>query len=108
MNSGDMDAIRAVTGDNKGSCLNTRRYYVKKHHRFLGVIDQTHVADLLINDVGKYPWIKDVIDKVANLISDVHHHRKLEEHLRNIMNEYNYVINAASKNEDKDTEDENR
>ena len=43
----------------------------------VSVPDQTHVADLLMKDVGKFPRDKEVLDKVSAISRDTHGRRKL-------------------------------
>lgn len=77
--------ICTVTCFDNESCLNSRCYHVETFHGVVGVDDQLHMADLLINDVGKIALIQEVNEKVDTISSDLHRHRKLKEHFSTII-----------------------
>jgi len=49
----------------------------EKYQGLVGVNDHFHVADLMMEDIGKLPWIAEVIGSVSNIALDTFKHRKL-------------------------------
>lgn len=70
--------ICAITSDNTSACRNARALCEANNDGVVSVNDQAHIADLLMEDIGKIPWIKAVIDKVAAVNADLHRHRKMK------------------------------
>ncbi|CAI7889386.1 unnamed protein product [Closterium sp. NIES-54] len=42
----------------------------------------THVVDLLMEDVGKIPWAKEIVDRCGDMITDVCNHHFTRNYLR--------------------------
>ena len=61
------DRVCAITSDNTQSCINTRQMFASRNRGSFSVNDQSHVADLLIENVSELGWMATVIDKVLSL-----------------------------------------
>lgn len=86
---GGHNRVCAVTSDNTSACLIARKMYAEKYSQVVSVNDQAHVADLLMEDVAKLPWMAKVVKAVNSIASELHRHRKLTEKYRQVMEEYN-------------------
>jgi len=59
----------------------------EKYQGLVGVNDHFHVADLMMEDIGKLPWIAEVIGSVFNIALETFKHRKLLARLKLLIEE---------------------
>ena len=92
----DFGGFKYVTGvvtDNTGSVKNAREILESKYPRLVASQDQAHVADRLMADFGKLPWIRDIHEKLSTISSILKRYRKI----RAKMMEFIKQNNAASR-----------
>ena len=92
-----------VTSDSASSCLVARRIYAEKFDGIVGVNDQAHIADLLMEDVASLPWVKEVLEKVDGFCTYLHKHRTVKKIFKSVLAEYNkivYKLNATISKDD--------
>lgn len=86
---GGMGRICAVTSDSARCCQNARDSLTAKYPRLVGVQDQAHVANLLMQDVGRLGWVKTVLDRITAVTTETKQKVKLRAALANAVKEHN-------------------
>lgn len=94
--------ICAVTSDNEQSCINARRMFTEAYGGSWSVNDQSHVADLIIENVAELDWMEDVIESVSHIVSTVHSHKKLKNRLAECVEEFNGLLRRGLKRKETD------
>ena len=79
--------ICAITSDNTQACINAREMFASEHPGCFSINDQSHVADLLIENVSELEWIGTVIERVSHIVTIVHSHKKLKARLNECIDE---------------------
>lgn len=74
---GGLRRICGVASDSARACVNARDSLSRKYRGLIGIQDQAHVANLLMKDIGKLAFVKDVLDKVNMLAVETKGKRKL-------------------------------
>ena len=74
---GGRKVFNAVGSDNTASCLEMRRLVTSLNPGMVSLNDQAHVANLLIGDLCKVPWLKDCISGATAVSSYLRHHQRL-------------------------------
>lgn len=59
----------AIITDNNQSCVNVRSRVNQNYPGIVSLNDQSHVSDLLVENISKFPWVESVFAK-ATLLSN--------------------------------------
>ena len=86
------DRVCAITSYNIQSCINTRQLFASRNRGSFSVNEQSHVADLLIENVSELGWMATVIDKVGHIVTMVHSHKMLKARLTECIQDYNALM----------------
>ena len=89
---GGLSRICAVTSDSATACVNAKSAIMTAYPFVVSVPDQAHLADLLMKDIGKVPWVKHILDKVAVIAKETRGKRKLLARLKENIEAYNAKI----------------
>ena len=89
---GDLSRICAVTSDSASAWVNAKRSIMNAYPFVFSVPDQAHLADLPMKDIGKMPWVKQMLDKVAFIAKETRGKRKLLTRFKDSVEAYNSNI----------------
>lgn len=93
---GTMKNICAVVSDGASCCRKAKQKLIEKHNHLLPVQDQTHSANLLMQDLGSISWISTVLSKVSSLVTEVRAHSKLYHRYKELKDLHNLQLFSDS------------
>lgn len=77
MKYGGLTNFNAVGSDNAAACLEMRRLVTANNPGLVSLNDQAHVANLLLRDLCKVSWVKNVVQAAVVVSSYVRNHQRL-------------------------------
>ena len=91
---GGMDRICAVTSDSAQCCVNARNALTERYPKLVGVQDQAHVANLAMQDIGRLPWVKEILDTVAWVTAETRVKIKLRARIKEAIEKFNNIVGS--------------
>lgn len=74
---GGLTNFNAVGSDNTASCLEMRRLVTSNNPGLVSLNDQAHVANLVLGDLCKIPWMRQAIQEATAVSLYVRNHQRL-------------------------------
>lgn len=77
MNYGGQTNFNAVGSGNAAACLEMRRLVTANNPGLVSLNDQSHVANLLLGDLSKISWMKNVVQTAVTVSAYAPNHQRL-------------------------------
>ena len=91
---GGMNRISAVTSDRAQCCVNARNSLTEWYPNLVGVQEQAHVANLAMQDIGRLPWVKEILENVAWITPETRVKIKLSARIKEAIEKFNKFVGS--------------